>query len=1496
MTNKRGLSTDQGPTETKKLKKGITGKDSVNDCPGRPSDPSTFLDTKNNEQKTAAYVGYTEVAHLRELAVSWPLLKAYPRFDAVCRGLSRKSPFLLILGDEKAFTDVNPDHKWPLSDDNDATIRSRHMAAIILQVEKDLKDYRFAPQNNSLRNHEYQKKFKDAFPDLAIASFIQTCPPPELGPLENEHRLESINRCWALLTYMRYSIQAKSWNSRFSKEGVAVRVSVAASHIPGWMRPTDTIVRPEIKPQGEVAVGDNLNPISVTVVWERTKKFDGYEELVSLLETAEEKGLAIPNNSYLLPNDHDPRLFKSIFSFKDCLRRIYRCQEIGMDIERLRLDYIITSDEEPRSDNILVGDWDETLSTFDNKDFSRFSVKVLFAAIKNNGVSLFESFEPLPALTSFFTTVESDVTVNAQNVNKDLIEYFKSIPASNSNEVGHPPEPKTFDSREAFIAYYSGFDVETEEGKMNFQRKVLSKLSRNANSASLTQDQLPKDLAKEDQQIISEIQKNICQESIEEESFPDKDDRLMQAQYYTFQRAFSGTQSRAGPPLDICMRLLLATEQANGLYKSELLKDFVKSEFYNYQLAGAVGVILKLYGSINAELLLSGTGQLYHPQANDVRDAARQLRDIRVHGVILADETGFGKTKQCLLAAVLHSLLYTETDDNGDNCYRPMLLVVPPTLIRQWVQEIYHDWPYLRPLLSYEDQTLRSSLDIIQIPQIAMREFPSLDAFPPHLQYIFNCHARIASRVIIVTSYMTHKNRTGQTEVKHYPGKSFDPPRFHPETNEEIFEEKPRTETIWKSGHTKRYSLLIADEAQKVKNPDTDTWCVLRVQQYPKTILATATPMFNAAQDLVGLVGLLWPAAREDLYASAETDSRLKKVLQDIEKSRNDPMKVLSKLDLRDPARLELMNTESLAKIFAHREKLHLRVAARFQPLLDLVCVQRSQGSQLNIKSGAPIKLGTLFKKIHYHTAKAQFDPGEELEYQMWHREAAKEYVAESKKVEIKIAAPNATVKKSKRDNKDKKDFAAAIIPLRKLAIANFATKLARLNAIMENIGGDTHVTTLRLWRAKGMDAEMIHQITRGKGEKLARTAEDLLKFLTHGSPALRLIFQELTKVKVIEKVNKERYGHHQKLIIGEVVPANAFLLETVLRACLIDARVFHADLSHQAKSLMVDMFNDAKSSLKVLIMLYDVGAVGLNLHKACNRVLISSIPRSRCQESQLAGRALRITSEFPLTVVRRWTPNSHDQFRGARQAEKAALQLAANAQDSSIKRLIVQLLQKLQPEVDECHQSTAGQDLLEEMTTRSQKRVEEAVETLKGETKGERSQKVPERYGSLKFDKHGTILPHSPITNTTRSDSEDELEFGEENDDENHEEHDDVDSEDEMLEASWGEGLADTADIDIDDAAANFVNETQPDDDTRHKLALLQLPFSKQWSEKDLENELYMRIGLHLLYNKIHGGSWLHLGRSIHLAYLQFPQKVVDRMKGCTEATEKQKKAAMTF
>jgi SNF2 family DNA or RNA helicase len=296
------------------------------------------------------------------------------------------------------------------------------------------------------------------------------------------------------------------------------------------------------------------------------------------------------------------------------------------------------------------------------------------------------------------------------------------------------------------------------------------------------------------------------------------------------------------------MRLLLATKNDNGLYKSVLLDKFVTFHFYRYQVSGAVGISLKLYGQIDAEALLLATDCLQHPQADMVREAATQQKDICLNGAIHADETGFGKTKQSLLAAVLHSILYTDEDKRGKECHRPVLLVVPPTLITQWVVEIQDYWPFFRPVLSYDDPTFRMATYLSIIPAGAMRGFPDVELLPECLRYIFDKRNKRARQAMVVTSYATHRHRTGRVEESETPGQYHDPPQYDPISNRQIYKVRPHVQTVWTTSFRGRFSLLIADEAQKVKNHDTDTWAVLKVHEFPKLVLITATPMFNAAQ------------------------------------------------------------------------------------------------------------------------------------------------------------------------------------------------------------------------------------------------------------------------------------------------------------------------------------------------------------------------------------------------------------------------------------------------------------------------------------------------------------------------------------------------------------------------------------------------------------------------------------------------------------------------
>jgi hypothetical protein len=94
------------------------------------------------------------------------------------------------------------------------------------------------------------------------------------------------------------------------------------------------------------------------------------------------------------------------------------------------------------------------------------------------------------------------------------------------------------------------------------------------------------------------------------------------------------------------------------------------------------------------------------------------------------------------------------------------------------------------------------------------------------------------------------------------------------------------------------------------------------------------------------------------------------------------------------------------------------------------------------------------------------------------------------------------------------------------------------------------------------------------------------------------------------------------------------------------------------------------------------------------------------------------------------------------------------------------------------------------------------------------------------------------------------------------------------------------------DEEFADFVTDQQPDDETRHRLALLSLPANKVWAESDLDIEFYLRVGLLLLYNRIQGKQGLALSKSIHIRYLTFPHDVTSRLEAGLKVNKTKERA----
>ncbi|KAJ6187742.1 SNF2-like protein [Penicillium mononematosum] len=170
---------------------------------------------------------------------------------------------------------------------------------------------------------------------------------------------------------------------------------------------------------------------------------------------------------------------------------------------------------------------------------------------------------------------------------------------------------------------------------------------------------------------------------------------------------------------------------------------------------------------------------------------------------------------------------------------------------------------------------------------------------------------------------------------------------------------------------------------------------------------------------------------------------------------------------------------------------------------------------------------------------------------------------------------------------------------LRSLSVLSCATKLARLDMRFRSAGDKTDTVQLYKWRDQGLTAEWIHRVVRQEGELLwpVQRAMKLVHCLTEGSPRLRAIFRLVQNHGVLEAADTAQYRHHQKALIVECCPLNAWCLEVVLNAALIGTRAMHAKLHDQERRSLIDNFNNPNSSLKVMIITYDIGSVGLSCY-----------------------------------------------------------------------------------------------------------------------------------------------------------------------------------------------------------------------------------------------------------------------------------------------------------
>jgi len=69
---------------------------------------------------------------------------------------------------------------------------------------------------------------------------------------------------------------------------------------------------------------------------------------------------------------------------------------------------------------ILLDSWDETKSTFAREHNTDFVVHVTFEAVDDSSESIYESFDPPPAIAAYFDTSSDNINLNSNTLNFNI--------------------------------------------------------------------------------------------------------------------------------------------------------------------------------------------------------------------------------------------------------------------------------------------------------------------------------------------------------------------------------------------------------------------------------------------------------------------------------------------------------------------------------------------------------------------------------------------------------------------------------------------------------------------------------------------------------------------------------------------------------------------------------------------------------------------------------------------------------------------------------------------------------------------------------------------------------------------------------------------------------------------------------------------------------------------------------------------------------------------
>ncbi|KAJ8127646.1 hypothetical protein O1611_g5990 [Lasiodiplodia mahajangana] len=736
------------------------------------------------------------------------------------------------------------------------------------------------------------------------------------------------------------------------------------------------------------------------------------------------------------------------------------------------------------------------------------------------------------------------------------------------------------------------------------------------------------------------------------------------------QSFIAASPNSLGPPIEPCATYLNMTKcghyggSKSTLWRSPFFPTLDNQDgrrgLLDHQVTAIVWLLSRMLGDLPKLKIMNPITGAYNsnivtPFDKENRD---RLKGPKYFGGILADSMGLGKTLTtvALIDLMMRQRLNVVRAEDGTLKYRPILLLTPnATVANQWVQELCQvidesTLPHI--VISGNGLELRS--DPFRVARLNCDEFRW---WPDFLKYMWDEKDPRASRVVLITTMESWASRTCTCD----------------------------DEGEWSSSFTKKgrgFSLVIVDEAYKVKNSSTKNWRSVYLLERQFTLLITATPCMNTLADLFALARLLWTAPEKHLKQNNGKWKEIERKFPGFEH-----LDLLDAYPQSHDFQLIAGRPSLLAKLLFKRRKSRTQDINLTRTYLrhfeSLAMLKRSPATYLyaDWERTEPVSLEGLFPKVENYTVDIGINEAYDREYQAVHTELLVNYLEGLKD----WGGGHKRGKKCKKEEEDAKE--PIMNSIRLLQIASSSLDVYDLDTIITANGHSTLAEKVAEMREKKVNMLRLAQFLVLPNETKPDTHVDWLKLATRNSPVLRYILHYINENILTRQPNEPI----KKLLIIEQNLMLAFYCELVLQFLGFECRCMHAQLSFDERQALVDSFNSSeRESCQIMIQLYTVGFAGTNLHKSCSRVLVASQSYSLQVQWQAIYRVIRVGQTSDVTVHRVKVKNSYHSFRESRQIEKILPELGSRAQGNT-KKVLVRLLNLFQYEVDKAWNSAEG-------------------------------------------------------------------------------------------------------------------------------------------------------------------------------------------------------------